>query len=250
MDLAIDSGLAVITMNGPKANAMNPEFLVNISKLFDEFEASDARAAVLTGHGRFFSAGLDLPTLFALKRPELREFINSFSQAVCKIFSLTRPLVAAVNGHAIAGGCVLAQQADWRLMSRGSGKIGLREVALGVGLPLVVVETLRDRVPGAKVLNIALLGELFDADGALDCSLVDEACAAEDLLEQAKKRADALGSQPRAAYAHIKTSLRRPAMQRIQAGLEEDTEAWLDTWFSEDAQRLVKATIDSLKKKS
>src|SRR3989475_9437149 len=157
--------VALIRLENGKANAIGPSFL-------DRLEAppgqpGDARAAVITGQGSAFSAGLDLPTLVDLDRVRMRAFVLRFETAMMRVFEVPIPVVAAVNGHAVAGGCVLALQADHRVMADGEARIGLKEARLGIGLPSVVVETLRAQVPASALVPVALEGLLFSPAEAL-----------------------------------------------------------------------------------
>ena len=165
MDLETSADVAILRLAAGKANAMSQEFLARLNQLLDRLAASPARAAVMIGTGKSFSAGLDLPSLIALSREAMRAFIVEFEATMLRVFRLERPLVAAVNGHAIAGGCVLALQADARIAAAGGAKIGLNETSLGIGLPAVVLETLRCQVPPASLVPIALEGRLFGVDG-------------------------------------------------------------------------------------
>ena len=150
MQIEPSGDVAVLPMRAGKANAIGSAFLDRLSAQLDEVEASGAAALVLTGEGRAFSAGLDLPEISALDRSALERFIRRFSEVMLRVFALPVPVVAAINGHAIAGGCVLAMQADVRLAAGGDYRIGLNEVAIGLGLPAVVLETLRCQVsPGS-----------------------------------------------------------------------------------------------------
>src|SRR5690348_1302157 len=142
----------VLRMRAGKANAMNPAFFASMESLLDETLASKARALVITGYEGFFSAGLDLPTLDALDDAQMGSFMSGFSRTMLRIFELPLPVVAAVNGHAIAGGCVLALQADVRIGATSEFRIGLNEVQLGIGLPYLVLETLRAQVPPPSLL--------------------------------------------------------------------------------------------------
>jgi enoyl-CoA hydratase len=238
--------IAIMRLEGGKANAMSPKWVGQVAELIKELEDSDASAAVMTGYDKFFSAGLDLVTLMAQSRDELRGFMMNFGQVTLALFNFDRPLIAAVNGHAIAGGCVMAQQADYRMMVTGKAKTGLREVALGVGLPVVVIETARLRLNPSAFIPVCLQGQLFSAEKAVEMGLMDEAVSIEELETKAIATAEALGSMPTAAFAHIKTSWRRPAAEAIAQNLEADTEAWLDTWFSDEAQTLIKGAIEQM----
>src|SRR5256885_15646914 len=113
--------VALITLQSGKVNAVGPEFLQDFGKLLDE--AAGARAVALTGAGNQFTAGLDLPSLIDLDRPTMRRFIDLFDALMLRIFEQPMPLVAAVNGHAIAGGCVLALQCDLRLAADKDARI-------------------------------------------------------------------------------------------------------------------------------
>src|SRR5262245_52934880 len=142
----MENGVALLRLAGGRANAMSEELLDTLDRLVDGFETSDAVAAVLTGYERFFSAGLALPSLIDLDRPAMKRFITHFDLTMTRFFACRKPIVAAVNGHAIAGGCVLALQADVRIMADVDAKIGLNEAQLGIGLPAIVVEIGRAHV--------------------------------------------------------------------------------------------------------
>jgi enoyl-CoA hydratase len=238
--------VAVLRMRGGKANAMTAEFLSDLVRLVDELEASDAGAAVLIGDGPHFSAGLALPALIDLDRPSLREFIDIFASAMLSVFRCQLPVVAAVNGHAVAGGCVLALQADLRLMAEGKGKIGLTEVQLGIGLPGVVLESLRLQVPATSLFAIALEGRLFGPGEAYTLRLVDDVCPAETLERLAIERATALARIPRGGFAQVKAGLRRPAVEAITRHGDEERERWLDSWFSDEAQKRLREQVARL----
>ena len=238
--------VAVMRLEGGKANAMSPDWVGRVAELLKELEACDASSVVMTGYDKYFSAGLDLVTLTGLSRGELRSFIIDFGRLTMDVFNLSRPLIAAVNGHAIAGGCVLAQQADYRMMVTGKAKTGLREVALGVGLPVAVVETVRPRLRPEGFIPVCLEGRLFSAEGACELGLMDEAVGAEKLESRALDKAASLGRMPGLAYAHIKGSWRRPYLEAVVKNLEADTEAWLDTWFSDEAQGLIRGAIEQM----
>ena len=133
MQIETSGEVAVLPMRAGKANAIGSAFLDRLSAQLDAVEASGASALVLTGEGRAFSAGLDLPEVSRLDRGALERFIRRFSEVMLRVFALPVPVVAAINGHAIAGGCVLAMQADVRLAAEGDYRIGLNEVAIGLG---------------------------------------------------------------------------------------------------------------------
>jgi enoyl-CoA hydratase len=242
--------VAVLSMNAGKANAINPRFLDLLGGLLDELAAAPPGALVLTGDARSFSAGLDLPALIDLGTKELTDFIRRFSDTMLRVFTLPWPVVAAVNGHAIAGGCVLALQADVRLMASGESRIGLNEVRLGIGLPAAVVETLRCQVPTPALLPVAAEGGLFLPEEAVRLGLVQELVEPAKLLGRALERATALAALPSLAFAQVKASLRRPALASIQESAATDAASWVRTFHAPAAQRLLRDAVARLTKKA
>jgi enoyl-CoA hydratase len=240
--------VALLRLQAGKANAMTPAVLDTIERMIDDFEAGPARAAVIVGYERFFSGGLALPGLINLDRATMKRFMGRFGEIMLRVFACPRPVVAAINGHAIAGGCVLALQCDWRVMVSEDARIGLNETQLGIGLPSSVLEPLRLQLPAASMVPIAFEGRLFSPPEALALGLVHELAPAGNLLEQATARARVLAAVPSAALAQVKLALRRPAMEAIRGGAEEETERWLDTWFSDEAQVRLKEAVQKLQR--
>jgi enoyl-CoA hydratase len=241
-------GVVLLRMEAGKANALGPEFLAALERTLEEAEAQGAPALVITGYGAYFSAGLDLPALQPLSRPEMKALIATFCRTMLRLFSMPLPVVAAVNGHAVAGGCVLALQADVRILAEGEARFGLKEAQLGIGLPALVVETLRSQVPFTSLVPVALEGHLFAPAEALRLGLVEAVVPPERLLPAAIARGQELARVPRTAYAQIKGALREPVRRRIRHGADAD-EAWLDSWFSEEGRRRVGAMVEELAKR-
>ena len=241
MNLERQAEIALLRMNAGKGNAINPDMLRRLDEALDAFEGSHARALVITGHASTFCAGLDLPAVGKLDRDGVGDLMETMHRVFLRLFRLPRPVVAAVNGHAIAGGCVLVQQADYRVLAAGSFKIGLNETRLGVGLPAVVVESARYHLPAASLLPVALEGRLFTPEEAHALGLVDE--VAEDAEARAMAKALELASIPGAAYAQVKAALRAPFVARMEAAFEWEHERWLDTCFSAEAKKRIGAVV-------
>jgi enoyl-CoA hydratase len=250
MHIERERELAILHMRAGKANAMNPNLVHRLAELCVEIEAGNARALVITGDGRAFSAGLALPELIDLDRDAMGEFMVAFKRAMLRIFALPMPVVAAIDGHAIAGGCVLASQCDVRLAADRPMKIGINEVQLGIGLPAIVLESLRLFLPASSLLDVALQGGLFEPHDALALGLIDEIVAPEQLLERASERARELAGVPRAAYGQVKLGWRRPAIEAIERTDAALAEQWLDTWFSDEAQVRLRAVVERVRKRA
>jgi enoyl-CoA hydratase len=233
-------GVALVRMNAGRGNAMGRAFLTSLREAALSVRAG---AAVVIGSGRVFSAGLDLPELVALDRPAMRDAIELLESTMEAIYTLEVPVVAAINGAAIAGGCVLALNCDRRVIAQGA-RIGLTEAALGIGLPPTALEPLREAVPASSLAPIALEGGLFEAERALALGLVDE-IAGSDVEARAIALAAALAANG-SAYAQIKRALRAPALARMRAAREREIEAWLDTWFSPLGRARLEAQVEKL----
>src|SRR5438067_4875985 len=247
MRLERDGQVAVLRVQSGKVNAIGPASLATLGELLGQL--GDARAAVITGEGNAFSAGLDLPSLIDLDRATMRQFMGRFDGIMLRLFELPIPLVAAVNGHAIAGGCVLALQADLRIAADRDARIGLNETQLGIGLPAVVLETLRWQVPGTSLAAIALEGRLFTPREAEQIGLLHEVVPEAQLQARALERARALGALPPAGVRAVKSALRRSTAAAARATEAAEAERWLDSWFSAETQARLRAAVAKLKQR-
>jgi len=243
----MNDAITTLRLEGGKANAMSTEMLDTIERSIDDFETGAARAAVLTGYQGFFSAGLALPMLIDLDRPAMRAFIGHFARVMIRVLACDKPIVAAINGHAIAGGCVLALMCDRRLIVDDPKiRIGLSEAQLGIGLPAIVIEPLRAQVPPASLVPIALEGRLFAPADAVAIGLVHAMAPTTDLLELALSQARALAANPSNAVGQIKRALRAPVIEAVTRTAAAETEHWLDSWFAPEARVRLRAAVDKL----
>ena len=238
--------VALLRLESGKVNAIGPAFVAGLNQLLDGL--GDAGAAVVTGQGTVFSAGLDLPALVDLERPAMARFMEEFNAVMLRIFELPIPLVAAINGHAIAGGCVLALQADVRIAADRDARIGLNEAQLGIGLPAVVLETLRCQVPASSLAPIALEGRLLAPREALQLGLVHDVVPEGELLDKALQRAQALAQLPPAGVRQIKAALRRPVSDAIRAIGPAESARWVESWLHPASQSRLRAAVAKLKK--
>ncbi len=240
--------VSVIRLEGGKANAMTSELLDTIERSIDELERSPARAAVITGYDRFFSAGLALPKLIDLDRSGMQAFIDKFGRVMMRVFACEKPIVAAINGHALAGGCVLALMCDRRIIVDDPAvQIGLIEVQIGIGLPAIVVEPLRAQVPPQALVPIALEGRRFPPAEAVAVGLVNAAVPPADLMTLATSQAAVLAANPSEAVGQVKRALRAPVIEAITRTQGRETAAWLDSWFAPEARARLRAAVDKLR---
>ena len=231
-------GLALVRLTSGKANALNPRSLAAIERALDEAAGGDAQGVVLTGYERFFSAGLDLVTLYGLERDAMDGFMAWFDAVMLRVFAFPRPVVAAVGGHAVAGGAVLALACDARVMGAGAGRFGLNEIRLGVPFPASALEIVRYAVPAQSVEAALYEGELVDPRSALERGLVSEVVDG-DVVEAARQACGRLAVAPAAAFETIKAALKGPAVERARATLAPLRRAFVDAWYAPEARRRI-----------
>ena len=241
IDIEHVGNVAVVRFEHGKVNALDLEFLRAITATMNDL--SDAGAIVLTGAGRAFSAGVDLRRIADGGAAYAEEFLPALSDAFLAIFDSPRPVVAAVNGHALAGGCIIAAAADVRLMS--AGTIGLTELLVGVQFPTVPLEIARHAF-GPRAARLALTATTFGVDDALRLGLVDEVLSPEQLLPAAVEQAEALASYPAHVYAATKEQLHRDARRRIDERRDADDKAATQVWTDDSTLANITAFLDQL----
>jgi enoyl-CoA hydratase len=178
-----------------------------------------------------FSAGVDLLRLVGDGASYVRVFLPSVNRMFQTLFTFNKPVVAAVNGYAIAGGCVMVSSADARLMARESGRIGIPELLVGVPFPVVPLEIMRFAAPSQYIQSLAYRGLTLTGDEALRHGLVDTVTDPDRLLEEAVAAAESLAALPPSAFALTKGQLRAPSLQRMSAGASIDA-AVQEVWMS------------------
>src|ERR1043166_7841166 len=181
IDLKVRGQVAVLTMQHGKANAMDTTLCEDILKRLDELRASLTRAVVITAQGNIFSAGVDLVRALDGGPDYLKNFLPPLRRAFEAVFFYEKPVVAAVNGHAMAGGCVLTCAADRRLMAQGQGRIGITELLVGVPFPVVALEIMRFAAAPQHFERIVYSGATFPPDTAVGLGLIDEVVAADEI---------------------------------------------------------------------
>ena len=225
-----DGGVRLLTLDRPPANAEDESLLGDLIAALDAARADDGvRAVVLTGAGAFFSGGFDLA---APRRTDdaARRLRDLFRDAHLRLLTLPKPTVAMVNGHAIAGGLVLALACDYRLGLDASYRVGLNEVAIGASFPRVAFEIVRLRLPHARASELLLGAALYPASQAVRLGLVDELLPADSFTGTVLRRAARLGAFPREAYAHTKAALLAETVARVTAETPAEAETGAAVW--------------------
>jgi len=236
-------GVRVLHMQFGRANAMNADMLDGLSSALND---GDAQPTVLTGEGNVFSAGLDLVSLDAYDRDDLEDFLTKFSATLIQVLTTPFPLVAAINGHAVAGGCVLALACDYRIGVEGEFKIGMNELAHGLPLPAVANEIPRAALNPQTFRTVVMSGVLMSPETAQHVGILDMVAEHIDgAIEQGCSLAREQGKSP-AAFAGVKAGVVAPVVNAIRELREPLDRRFVDLWFSEATMAARAATIATL----
>jgi enoyl-CoA hydratase len=211
--------------------------------------APSERPLLLTGTGSIFSAGVDLFRLVKGGRAYVERFLPALEEVFLQLFVLPRPVVAAINGHAIAGGCLLACACDYRIMAEGTGRIGVPELTVGVPFPPTAVELLRAVCDPAHLEELLYVGRTYEPREAMALGLVHEVVPADRLIERALEVARDFGSKPPSSFRITKQFVRAPGAERMRAAVAE-RQALLEAWASEETLEAVRGYLErTLRKK-
>lgn len=240
--------VVILRLAHGKASALDLELLRALDDAFAIEERSGSRAVVLTGTGSIFSAGVDLLRVVEGGRAYLAEFLPALDASLRRLIAFEKPLVAAINGHAIAGGFVMGCAADRRLLARGKATYGAPELEVGVPFPPAALELVRLGCPPAVLREIVFESRIFTAEDCLARGLVDELVAPETLLDRAVECARKLASPPGRSFAITKRLLRRPAIDRLEREGSRSEEI-LAAWSSDEVLGAVRAYVQRILRK-
>ena len=233
LDLQIRDRVATVTLERGKVNALNAAVVDELAAAFETLARDPAvAAAVLTGRGKFFSFGFDIPEFLAYSRDEFTQFLTRFTALYRQLFVWPKPLVAALNGHTIAGGCMLALAADSAVVADGGAKISLNEIAFGSSVFAGSVGMLQFRT-GARASAVLYSGAMYAPADAQAIGLVSEVVPPDALLDRAREIAGELGAKRPEAFASIKSLLRTPVADAMTVRESDSIREFVEIWYSE-----------------
>lgn len=235
-----NDGILTLRFAHGKVSALDIELVDALARAIAEAGVSDARAIILTGSGSSFSAGVDLFRLVDGGPEYVERFVPALSRMLLDLFTLDKPVVAAINGHAIAGGAIVAILADHRIMANGSGRIGVPELLVGVPFPPAVLEMLRFAVPMPALQSLVYSGRTMNAGDALAAGVIDEVAEYEALLQRADETARRLAALPRPVFRLTKRQLRDIAADRARGFASKYDHEMLDIWKSPERHAAIR----------
>lgn len=234
VEVETSEGIATIVLRRGKVNAINGMVVDELRERLKAVEVDqNLKALVLTGYGKFFSFGFDVPEFLSFTKAEFTNFVTNFTDLYTYLFLYPKPVVAALNGHTIAGGCMLSLACDSRIMASGKGKISLNEITFGSSVFAGSIEMLRFWIGSANATKVLYSGAMYSADEAMSLALVQEVVNEDKLMFEAKRIAADLASKQSSAFASIKFLLRKPIAEDMMQRENKSIREFVDIWYSE-----------------
>ncbi|TFG35523.1 MAG: enoyl-CoA hydratase/isomerase family protein [Nitrospirales bacterium] len=240
-----EDGIVIATFENGRTNSIDLEVLRDLKAIVKKVNEDDTlKGIILTGSGKLFSSGFDLPMFLALKDiEEVTDFIREEDGILTELFMCKKPVVSAMNGSTIAAGLIFSMAADYRIVTNHPKiKINMSEIKLGLPLSIAQSEIMRFGLESNKLFrDVMYFGKMFDVTKALELGIVDEIVEGEELLESAKKIISRWIDNPGRAFIRLKEGIRKPIADRIQKRIaEENWQEGLTCFFDKD----VRATLE------
>ena len=246
----IQDGIIIARMENGKVNALTTSFLNELTEYFEKIDRDKAPALVISGSGNCFCAGVNLLEVFSPDQENLSDFIDALNRCFKTLFMMKTPVVAAINGPALAGGCIIVACCDYKIASEEKTKIGITELKVGLPFPSIPLEIMKFILPKEKFQNVFYSAEIYSAVDALKLGLVDEVVPHYEVLAKAILKAKELAAIPQSTFKLTKTKLRNETTKLFISvdGLQYDEQV-KNYWLSEECQRSVLQFMEKLKNK-
>jgi len=236
--VTVQEQVATVSFERGKVNAINEALVMELTERLQQLAADpQVKAVILTAAGKFFSFGFDIPEFLSFSREDFTRFLTNFTSLYRKLFLFPKPVVAALNGHTVAGGLMLATACDRRLMVPGKSKISLNEITFGSTLTAGFLEMLVFLVGTRDAQRMVYSGAMYTAEEALTIRLVDQVCSPETLMDEAQRIACAMAQLDSRAFASIKLLLRQPIGDRMREREPDSIKEFVDVWYSGETRK-------------
>jgi enoyl-CoA hydratase len=236
-------GIRILRLAHGKVSAMDIELGEAIMREMDDAAAAPIKAVIVTGTGSTFSAGVDLYRVVKDGPEYGKRFLPVLDALLKAALTLPKPVIAAVNGHAIAGGCILAACCDHRIMIDGNGRIGIPELAVGVPFPALPLQIMAARVSDGALRDLVFRSRTVQVDEAKALGLIDEKCPAGMLIDRAMEVAAKMAAIPAGAFALTKEAFYTPIVARAQS-MSTLNERVTDAWMQQHTYDTIRAYLE------
>ncbi|MCX5826426.1 MAG: enoyl-CoA hydratase/isomerase family protein [Deltaproteobacteria bacterium] len=228
-------GIAKVILSRGKVNAINEFVIDELTACFKEL-AGDAqtRAVIISGQGKFFTYGFDIPEFLNYKKDEFLRYLTKFTDFYGDVFLFPKPVIAALNGHTMAGGCMIAIACDYRIMVSGKAKMSLNEINFGSSLFAGSVEIIKLWLGQKNAETAVYNGAMYTAEEAFQLGLIHQVCTEADLEANARGIAKQFAAKDGVAFRSIKHLLRKPLADEIKKREKDSLLEFVDIWYSEN----------------
>ena len=237
---------AILSFNEGPTNPLNLNLVTEFTGLLSTLKTNpNVHSLVLTSvSDKFFSIGFDIPAFYDLPTKEFTTIYRAFNRLCLDLYTFPKPTVAALKGHAIAGGTILALCCDYRFIAVGHKLMGLNEIKLGVPVPYLA-DLILQQVVGSRIARqMVESGELYPSVELADLGLVDGVLLLDQVFPRAIEKANSLGSLPQDAYALIKNNRVEVVVRQFNQYRNEKENQFINRWYSPAARELLKAAIE------
>lgn len=234
LNVTMEEGIARVELARGKVNAINEAVVDEMDACFRGLAADPAvKAVILTGRGKFFTFGFDIPEFLNYPKEDFIRYLTKFTGLYTVLFVFPKPLVAALNGHTIAGGCMISLACDWRIMVSGKSRIALNEIDFGASLFAGSVEMMRFQAGSANAEKAILSGRMYSPEEAFELGIVSEVVSDTDLEASARAKALEMASKDPAAFLSIKLLSRKDTAETMKRKERDSILEFIEIWYSD-----------------
>lgn len=239
IDLNSKDKTAVIQLSRGVTNAINYDLVNELSTMLSELEKSAVVNSIVISSKteKFFSIGFDLPELIKYSKNQFSDFFHSFNLLCMQIYTFPKPVIAAIKGHATAGGCILAICCDYRIIGEGKILMGLNEIKLGVPLPYPCYLILNELVGSASIRKISDFGDFYLPDQLKEMGMIDKVVPVNKVLPESMNMAKTIGSYSPFAFSLIKRERIEKVEKLVNQNLKSREKEFINLWYSDEVRR-------------
>lgn len=241
---------SILTFDRGKSNPMNLQMFVEMIAVLKSLKNDEnSKALVISGKENFYSSGLDLPEIMTYDKDKTRLFWKTFMELVIELVAFPKPLVAAITGHAPAGGCIVAIACDYRIMGGGNFKIGLNEIPVGITVPRHIFELYAFWLGKHRAYQFLMEGKLMNPQQASDAGLIDVVVPVEQVLETAERKVAHYLKFDQKTWSASKLNLRTDIINTVTNYDNDLLDKVIDHWFHPHTQSILNGFVAMLQKK-
>lgn len=239
----IEDDILILTIENGRDNSLTHEFFTGLKSAIDQANNNPSpKGIIITGSGKFFSSGFNLPLFLSFKTPkEVADFFRDIEEpGMLDLFMCKKPVIAALNGHTVAGGLIIAMACDYKIATPNpKAKYGMSEIKIGLPLAVTQGEIVRFGMDSDRnYRDLIYFGQMLDVNRAREIGVVDEIVEEAELINRAKQLVSLWIDNPGRAFSRLKYLLRRPLHERMEKMIKEyDWEDGLKCFFQDDVRK-------------